>query len=197
MDDVSRRCLSTLYTPAQQFYYVSSLEEKLLRGTTKWILEDEVFKPWLDFHDEGRALWIYGRPGVGKSMLATFLVEHLRDLAKTFEPHRASLLAYYFFVPNATLGDSAAEVLRSLLHQLILQHPDMIKYVTRLYTQQDIGERLFGNPSLLWDIIKQITADPAVNAVYLVVDGLEQCDSALLGLLQSLGPNLSSPNRPP
>ncbi|KFA80205.1 hypothetical protein S40288_10075 [Stachybotrys chartarum IBT 40288] len=197
MGDKSRRCLVALYTPTQQLYYVSSLEDKLLRGTNKWILEDKVFKPWLSPEDSRRALWIHGRAGVGKSMLATFLVKHLRQLASISEANPTSLLAYYFFVPGATQGIMAARVLRSLLHQLILQQPDMIKHLTQLYSQQDVGDRLFSDPSLLRDIVGQITADPAIKAVYLVVDGLEQCDAGLLDILQSLGSSPNSPDNSP
>ncbi|KAJ3481234.1 hypothetical protein NLI96_g7800 [Meripilus lineatus] len=50
--------------------------DKRTKGTCQWIIEDEVFKKWKDGAGGG-CLWLYGGPGMGKTFLASAVIDEL------------------------------------------------------------------------------------------------------------------------
>ncbi|KAL2810486.1 hypothetical protein BJX63DRAFT_316956 [Aspergillus granulosus] len=48
------------------------------KGTCSWILENEIFRQWSQTRGEG-CLWVHGKPGCGKSVLAKYLTTTLKD----------------------------------------------------------------------------------------------------------------------
>lgn len=48
------------------------------QGTNNWIIDDKRFLKWSDVHDtSSRVLWLTGGPATGKSVLASFIINHL------------------------------------------------------------------------------------------------------------------------
>jgi polynucleotide 5'-kinase involved in rRNA processing len=52
--------------------------DRWLPATRKWILEHSTFIDWFENTDnEARLLWIYGSTASGKSVLSSFIIDHL------------------------------------------------------------------------------------------------------------------------
>ncbi|KAL2821446.1 hypothetical protein BDW59DRAFT_164182 [Aspergillus cavernicola] len=171
MDEESRLCLLSL---------------------SEWILKEAQSKNWLSSDDHSRVLWIHGRPGLGKTILATFLLQELQMLPSISGEEKKGVVAYYVFAPRANRGNGVIMVLRSLIHQVILQKPHLIKYLLETYREPGVGEKVFSDHILLWEILGRITLDPQVEVAYFVINGLEQCDEELLRIFKDLKSSPSS-----
>src|SRR5205807_935471 len=84
-----------IYAEIQQCLYTSSYEEhqrrvgKPVEGTCIWVTQHPKYKDWL----EGRTsslLWLSADPGCGKSVIASFLITHLKT-----QPN--ATVCYFFF----------------------------------------------------------------------------------------------------
>jgi len=50
-------------------------------STGTWILQSSEFKDWMDH--KSRVLWCPGKPGVGKTILASIVINHIQELFET------------------------------------------------------------------------------------------------------------------
>lgn len=110
--------------------------------TFQWILSttgrDNVFVEWLRY--QNGMFWISGKAGSGKSSLMRFLVDHAtthRLLTEWADPRgcqsRTSIVvAKHYFWRHGTLVQRSQEgLMRSILLQVLLQRPGLIKEVCR------------------------------------------------------------------
>jgi Cdc6-like AAA superfamily ATPase len=127
-----------------------TLRRLRFEGTCEWATRLDVVSRWLDpevavalpkaLHG-GRCLWIYGKPGSGKSVLSAFLYDQITAIVA--KQHKDAIrnapcpgfegsedctpilqaklwTALYFpFHGNATLMQAAV----TLVHRILLQHP--------------------------------------------------------------------------
>lgn len=79
-------------------------------GTCAWIQEQSQFSSWLDDPSQSpQLLWVRGLPGSGKSVLSSFIINHLAELER---------FCQYFFV---RFGDHNKSTLGSMLSSLAFQ----------------------------------------------------------------------------
>src|SRR5436190_10581790 len=96
-------------------YYVRDLDiarELHLPDSCQWVMKKDEFKKWSISSDSSQnLLWIYAKPGAGKTVLASYLIDQYR---KNHTGQGDNIL--YFFCKN-TDGDknTATAVIRSLL----------------------------------------------------------------------------------
>ncbi|KAI4264650.1 MAG: hypothetical protein L6R42_000248 [Xanthoria sp. 1 TBL-2021] len=106
-------------------HYQDDLEDaRSLRypGTCQWIEARPEFVTWSNCQSEATQsfLWIYAIPGAGKTVLASYLVELLKN---SDNDHTRSSPVFYFFCKDAdTDKNNALAVTKALAHQL-LQSP--------------------------------------------------------------------------
>jgi hypothetical protein len=110
-------------------------------------------------------LWLYGKPGSGKSVLAATLVEHLQ-LEET-------VTAYFF----CRLGDDTQRTLESIMRTSLWQILEQMPQFTDLALQHrkegaGIRSQLEPVKDAFRDIIVQ-----SPKIVCLVLDGLDECES--------------------
>ena len=84
------------------------------RGTCSWIIEKEHFQSWRD-GSESQIYWLTARPGTGKSVVSSYVVERLKDSSLS--------CSYYFFRSDDRLKSSIALLLRTLAWQMALADP--------------------------------------------------------------------------
>ena len=82
-----------------------------LQNTGRWILETHDFRAWLNA-ERSSILWLRGRPGAGKSVLCSFLIDSLQNREK-----QSSSMVYFFFDHALAGSDPAQFFLRTLLYQ--------------------------------------------------------------------------------
>ena len=136
-------------------------------GTCNWVFKKRSYCDW--FENQGsNILWIHGRPGAGKSILAS-------HIATAFE-EAGELVAYFCFRYNNENLRSPKALMRSIAWQIACVNDD----VSSAYADvQSLGLVLAESKTgLLW---KRLFADvlfsiKLANPVYWIIDALDECD---------------------
>ncbi|KAF5709363.1 ankyrin repeat [Fusarium mundagurra] len=61
--------------------------------TTAWVTNSSQWKDWVSLESETRLIWIYGLPGAGKTVLASYVIEELEKVCKLAN---GSVCSYYY-----------------------------------------------------------------------------------------------------
>ena len=142
--------------------------------TCMWILQKAEVMQLLDNScgSEKTLLWIYANPGAGKTVLSSFLIDHLNSTKSDPEGN-----VFYFFCKNTDVDkNTPTVVVRSLLYQLY----NSVKSQTASQSLiHDIGVALDRsgqqkalNFSVLWQLFStHISLTPAT----IIIDALDEC----------------------
>jgi hypothetical protein len=159
------------------------------KGTCQWILTHPTIDLWLDPDDHRVFFWLRGKPGSGKTTLATYLVEEVT-------PPPASQVLYYLC--SYGLGRSEKNpcglTFRSLIAQLLRKHPDLLPYIYDNYT------RVGAIPSLAKarELFKNLL--DFSERVFLVLDGIDEFEGPdqkqILQELSTLAAQTRNPSLP-
>ncbi|KAK3385126.1 hypothetical protein B0H63DRAFT_449209 [Podospora didyma] len=160
-----------------------------MQGTHQWINSNICITEWLDVESQ-KILFVEGRPGFGKSVLAARLAEICRQRSDS------PLVILYEFSNQSGPSTLAASILSQLLHCPEIQPDD--KALKLIVTElQELGNENRLGPSgcrfiKLWDLALRALAIPRTKwaQVFVIVDGLDQYDFntniSLMGFLESL-----------
>lgn len=146
--------------------------------TLLWVPGISEFKRWETSSISGeRELWILGAPGVGKSTIAGYIVDHLRYV------HKDAVLAYFFCSETLPRLRSPFGIIRTLAHQIVEQDAAALSVLKKLWKKDpeideslgvdDVFERLLENP------LENITRD-----VYIILDGLDELDDKKMDVMK-------------
>ncbi|PBK85113.1 hypothetical protein ARMGADRAFT_1067102 [Armillaria gallica] len=91
--------------------------KKCVSNTGQWILKSPEFLSWVDGSGKSHTLRCQGGPGVGKTFLASIIVNHLRSLPVVKEGK--ALVLSIFCDYKSTVEQTVENVLRSLLKWLV------------------------------------------------------------------------------
>ena len=154
--------------------------EKQMPGSCQWLLEEPAVARFLADPQGSRAVWCKGRPGCGKSVFASSIINHLQG--------RGSKCAFHFF----RFGSECKNELGPMLISLAYQFAELIpQYRTRLKSlfQQGLSVQKSA-PRLIWQklFLTILFKIRLTTPLYVVVDGLDECDSSamLLRLLSDI-----------
>lgn len=194
-------CLHTLYltNPQQDREEILTVKGAITPGTCSWILSSVEYTQWHQRNPRsGNILWICGGPGSGKTMLAIFLSKHLEDTNAqgAAQSHLAGKDSVFYFHCNGseTTKSSETGILRGLLFQAICQRPSFLGYVQQLFESQGYDVSQHWSFDLLWAALRQFvlgqsaenvhgsnmedTSNHRSAVVYIVLDGLDECEPA-------------------
>ncbi|KAH7312661.1 hypothetical protein B0I35DRAFT_60212 [Stachybotrys elegans] len=148
----------------------SFFRDQWTNGTCEWLLREKAFASWANADtQEPGLLWIHGNAGTGKSVLSTFVIDHLA--------HRGSIHAYFFARYNNPRKQSLSFILRSMAFQIATQLP---AYAARLRKLQAAGRDLKTvHFSLIWKLLYQqsLIQLPQEEPIYIVLDGLDEAQT--------------------
>ncbi|KAJ9605133.1 hypothetical protein H2200_010523 [Cladophialophora chaetospira] len=105
--------------------YAVSLN-KCCPGTCSWILDHKAFKKWSAA--SSGVLACCGGPGVGKTILSSFVVEHLKK-----SPDCHVLYHYFDFRPDQSQNHTPAMVARNVLRQLLQTQSAIPDHIVEIY----------------------------------------------------------------
>ncbi|EGN98195.1 hypothetical protein SERLA73DRAFT_161082 [Serpula lacrymans var. lacrymans S7.3] len=128
----------------------SEVRETWREGTGGWVLDDERFKEWQ--RGDVKTLWCPGIPGAGKTVLASYIINHLE---KDKKDKVAVVYAYCSY--NDRSRQTACNLVASLLKQLVQDFPltfGRIKDKFKRHREQDFR--------------------PTLSEVFIVVDALDE-----------------------
>ncbi|OJJ56421.1 hypothetical protein ASPSYDRAFT_156270, partial [Aspergillus sydowii CBS 593.65] len=153
----------------------------IVDGTCEWILEHEKFLRWSTLADDDEpdgdesalpGLWVSGGPGKGKTMLAIYVSQILeRDYADVTDRR----LLYYFCAHNDDKRNTPVTVLRSWARQLLHDEPDLVQHVLPDLQGPAVQTHTLTNLDTLWRIFSTLVAKSSRQAVFCVLDGLDEC----------------------
>jgi WD40 repeat protein len=153
-----------------------------MEESCKWLLSKEYFKRWLDDPSRSmRYLWLWGPPGVGKSVLSASVISHLQE--QNLRPN------FYFFKRGDRVKSTLSGMLCSLAYQIATIHPAVREKLqelassTHVYDDRGIWTKIF-----LECVFKIDVAQP----YYWVIDALDECNNAssFLSLMSKKGSGL-------
>ncbi|TFK21235.1 hypothetical protein FA15DRAFT_645846, partial [Coprinopsis marcescibilis] len=165
---------------------------KRAEGTGEWALDDPEIRKWL----EGvlGVLWGIGIPGAGKTVLTSFIIDHLLQKAKA---NKRICVAFAFshyadqFTSDQALG--------GLLRQVVQDHPGTLPFVKPMYDHHRLRKTRPSQKELL-GVLREIFMSDLFDELYCALDGLDEALAEtqvdLLDALSSLPLNLLIISRP-
>ena len=141
--------------------------------TCDWILEDKAVVEWMHSRTgTAKILWLYGPAASGKSVLSSFVIDHLAQMG---------LPCHYFFV---RFGDqrkrSVAMLLRSLALQVAQSLPGFRQGILRLVEKATNLDN--ADAQTIWNrVFKSVLLKSRHHVpLYWVLDGLDESDDPRL-----------------
>jgi len=143
--------------------------------TNEWILTDPVFEAWVSDHtlDEQtrvRLLWLSGGAAAGKSVMSSFLINHLTELGRSCQ--------YFFIRFNNSRRRNTSYVLRALAYQIGLAVPEILQNIVEL-SEEGVN---FENSSsrVIWERLYSeiILVHKQSKPYYWIIDGLDESDDS-------------------
>ncbi|TLS25676.1 hypothetical protein PpBr36_07275 [Pyricularia pennisetigena] len=132
----------------------------------KWIAERHFFTCWKG-GAVPRILWVNGRPGTGKSILSSYVVDQLQP---------PSFICSYFFFRHGIDGrTSLSDCLRSLLFQMAAQDISVRRCILQFEADEMAWDRR--NEMSVWRnlITGCVGKLPSMSKHCWVLDGLDEC----------------------
>jgi hypothetical protein len=194
LQEKRNKCIDALYLtdPASDRGKITSTKGNLVENTCKWIEEVGQFKDWLQ--GPTTLLWISGGPGKGKTFLSIHLAENLPLIAgntiarnTTLDNPPKPLLLEYYCDNGDSQRNTAISVLRGLLYQLLKAEDGLYDYILREFEfHQARHENIFSDVYMeeLWRIFNTMMGN-VPRQVYMVLDGLDECDEVSARFLQT------------
>ncbi|KAI1121559.1 hypothetical protein F5Y10DRAFT_288297 [Nemania abortiva] len=170
--------LSVYETPDSDY---SFFRDRWVPGTCEWILDHKAFMGWVeDRHCDPRILWIHGNAASGKSILSSFIIEHLVQ---------QGLPCHYFFIRFLDRKKrTISMILRSLACQLANSIPTYARSLSHL--EAAVTDLKNADYRSLWQwLFKQTLFQLEIKTpVFLVIDGVDEADSpsSIIRLLSEL-----------
>ncbi|KAI9437139.1 hypothetical protein H4582DRAFT_1776167, partial [Lactarius indigo] len=136
-------------------------------GTAEWFIKDDKFGEW---KATGPLLWIHGKPGSGKSVLCSAVINDITTLCNK----GSASMAYFYFDFRDVNKQTRRNLLSSFLIQLSSRSDPFREILQRLYKTHDNGERQPSDSTLL-QCLKEMLTLPNQGLVYLIMDALDEC----------------------
>ncbi|KAI9766660.1 MAG: hypothetical protein M1839_004783 [Geoglossum umbratile] len=158
-------------------------------GSGRLLLQTSEFNLWVE-GDGRKALWCPGIPGAGKTVLASFIIDHLQ---KTFKGLDVGI-AYAYCSYKEAEDQTPVNLLADLLRQLLLQKPVLSDQIKSLY-EGHIPKKTRPTIAECSALVKDAVA--AFSKVFIVIDALDECPEknnhrgTLLAQIRRLQPGTS------
>ncbi|KAH8698697.1 ankyrin repeat-containing domain protein [Talaromyces proteolyticus] len=183
-------CIRSLYQ--SDYTQHKARNPKRVTGTCEWFLEHPKYTHWVE-NKNSDLLWVSADAGCGKSVLASFLIDHLSSGIKKED----TTLCYFFFKDDNSEQRTSAAAFSALLHQIIA---DDLGLLTHVLPQYQLKAQQFSREFMsLWSVLNVITSDSTRGrSVVCILDGLDECEEQdRIQLIKELSkPYTTWPNEP-
>ncbi|KAH7129085.1 hypothetical protein EDB81DRAFT_728975 [Dactylonectria macrodidyma] len=139
-------------------------------GTCEWLFRHRDYQRWRN-KESSDLLWVSADPGCGKSVLAKFLVEHLRWPERDQE--LLELVCHFFFKSESDDQHDSVLALRALLHQIFSSDKSLLRHAFPAFESK--GTEMFNDFESMWDILSSVARDPKAMDLLIILDALDEC----------------------
>ncbi|KAN0141995.1 hypothetical protein V8E53_000457 [Lactarius tabidus] len=132
-----------------------------------WFFGSRVFKDWMS---KGPLLWIHGKPGSGKSILCSAIIQYIivqRDAGR-------ATLTYFYFDFRDEEKQNVRNVIKSLLIQLSTYSNPCCEIIHRLYSTSVKGMQQ-PRYDILIDCLKEMLFIVSPHPTFVILDALNDC----------------------
>ncbi|KAJ5663650.1 hypothetical protein N7507_004381 [Penicillium longicatenatum] len=164
-----RRCFQNLYFNNYESFRDRNPDRVV--GTCDWFLKHGEYQKWRA-QARSSLLWVSADPGYGKSVLAKFLVEHLRQSKS--EDGRPELVCHFFFKCDSDEQRKTVYALRALLHQIFIDDPALLRHAFSSFESKDTA--MVDDLDTLWDIFVAVVSDREATNLLCILDGLDELE---------------------
>ncbi|KAH9979687.1 hypothetical protein BJV74DRAFT_123610 [Russula compacta] len=141
-------------------------------GTTTWFTQGKMFLEWKS-SGSSSLLWIHGKPGAGKSVLCSAIIQDIRRMRKL---GLASLGFFY-----CDFRDNQKKDRRGLLSSLLIQFCDQADsycaVLSDFYSVHDSGSQHPSDDELV-QCLENMLKPPEQLPVFIVLDALDECSNS-------------------
>ncbi|KAH9035901.1 hypothetical protein EDB85DRAFT_2112683, partial [Lactarius pseudohatsudake] len=139
-------------------------------GTAQWFFQGSMFGKW---KSTGSLLWIYGKPGSGKTILCSAIIQ---DIVTLSEAGSASM-AYFYFDFRDLDKQHIRNLLPSLLIQLSSQSDPRRDILSQLYLAHDNGEKK-PRVGVMTQCLRDMLTISDQRPIYIILDALDECPNS-------------------
>ncbi|KAH9960741.1 hypothetical protein BJV74DRAFT_360668 [Russula compacta] len=165
--DQIRRDLTNWLSPPDPSVNYNTASDAHHEGTALWFTQSNAFKNW---KASGSFLWIHGKPGSGKSVLSSSIIQDINDISNSTSAH----IAYFFFDFKHTGKQDLRALLSSLLIQLSHQSNSFCDVLLRYHSAHQSGSQQ-PNDRALTQCLEDILKVQGQTPIYLIIDALDEC----------------------
>ncbi|KAL8838171.1 MAG: hypothetical protein Q9176_005254 [Flavoplaca citrina] len=155
-------------------------------GTCDWILSHTIFKQWATDQEESPVmLWLHALPGSGKSILSSFVINHLLE---------ESFCVYYFFRFGDQSKRSLSNCLKSTVCQIAEKVPNFRYALTDMSSSSKTLEK--ADPKIIWDkiFVGILFKLMLPITMYWIIDAVDESDhpQLLVEMMQGVAKSTAS-----
>ncbi|KAK9444704.1 Ankyrin repeat-containing domain protein [Metarhizium brunneum] len=174
-----QRCLQRMRVknPEDVLSKIEAQKGQRVENTCEWILKREEFSAWA-VGTNSHLLRLIGSPGIGKKMMATFLVRFLKC---KIQKNPSETFVHFFCDDKDQERKTPTAILRSLVWQLLLQRNELFEHVQpdfEKYEESRTFESLFNDVYALRRILKTMLLDKRSDKVFVLIDALDECEAS-------------------
>ena len=136
-------------------------------NTGTWFTKGKDFSKWKS--TSGSMLWLHGKAGSGKTILASTCISELLDDHQI--GHKA-VVAYFFFDFNDSKKQKSEQMIRALIAQLFTKSRKSFTELDTLFMIHDEGERQPDVESLI-SALRSVICETA--EIFIFLDALDEC----------------------
>lgn len=158
-----------------------------LAGTCHWMTEHSEFRRWQQMRSSSeldsescRICYIYGSPGVGKTVMSRYLRSYLHGWLEHY-PNDGPVLVYFFCDNKDLQRQTSLSLIRSLLVQILLIDKKLLQHIPEDRMQSHIenlkDHSIKTNESIdLWDMLILIVERSRRKQFWFIIDALDELD---------------------
>ncbi|KAH9037397.1 ankyrin repeat-containing domain protein [Lactarius deliciosus] len=162
-----KQLLRAWLSPADPSTNHNTAQKAQHKGTAVWFFQGSIFVEW---KSTGSLLWIHGKPGSGKSVICSSVIQ---DIIAVCEAGLA-IMAYFYFDFKDLSKQTCHDLLLSLVAQLSTRSSPFCDILHRVYKAHDNGTRQ-PNDDTLKECLKEMLRLPGQRPIFIVLDALDEC----------------------
>ncbi|KAH9169397.1 hypothetical protein EDB89DRAFT_2099004 [Lactarius sanguifluus] len=137
------------------------------KGTAVWFFQGSIFIEW---KSTGSLLWIHGKPGSGKSVICSSVIQDIMTVCEA----GSAILAYFYFDFKDLSKQTCHDLLLSLISQLSTRSSPCCDILHHVYKAHENGTRQPSDESLK-ECLKEMLRLPGQRPIFIVLDALDEC----------------------